>query len=126
MEMHTARFTGAVHTLTVRDSFFGLGEQEWCDDDWFVDEGYHSVADLCTVYGDWQETDEDQTTWYDATGKRIPGMGSRIFVRNSHTMSRPLILDGQLKERDDDATAVQLLQQAVLAANALEDATPQA
>ena len=60
------RFTGAVHTDTVHDRFFGSGEKEWCDDDCFGDDDYHSVAEPWSAFGDWQETDEEETTWYDA------------------------------------------------------------
>ena len=95
-----------MHTETVHDSFFGSGEQEWCDDGWLGDDDYHSVAGPRTVYGLWQETDEDDATRYDADWEEDSWIGIESCLRNSHTMLRRFSGWSAAGERDDDTDAV--------------------
>ena len=55
MEMQAGLLTGAAHTETVHDSFFGSGEGEWFGDDWAGYDDYHSVGDSRAAHGDSQE-----------------------------------------------------------------------
>ena len=93
--------------------------------DWFGDCDCHSVADSWAAFGDWQESDEDETTWYDADCEKDSWNGIEEFLEELAHNVTPAVLDGQLQERDDDTDAVQSLQQVVVAANAAEDASRQ-
>ena len=57
------------------------------------------------------------------TGRQRRFLESIEFVEELLHNVTPAILDGQLQERDDEADAMQSLQQAVVAAIAAEDAS---
>ena len=76
---------------------------------------------LCTVSG--RKPTKTTRPGMTLIGKRIPGLGSRSCLRNSHTMLRRFSGWSAAGERDDNTDAVQSLQQPVVAANAAEHAS---
>ena len=95
-----------MHTETVLDSFFGSGEQEWCDDGWLGDDDYDSVAGPRTAYGLWQETDEDDATRYDANWEEDFWIGIEELPEELAHNATPAFLGGQLLENE---TTIQML-----------------